>query len=86
MISNPIKGVGNLDLDRKSRKPKYTDTVLDALAELHPPSSLLVMDLSVKTLSLVAIATISRASTLNIMSREIFMMENDKKEGFCSVL
>lgn len=85
-ISNLIKGIGNADPDRKARKPRYEDTwdvapVLDALAGLHPPQSLSVMDLSMKTLALVAMATISRSSTLGIMSRSFSHLENEKEGG-----
>ena len=84
-ISNLVKGVGNADPGRKSRRPRYTDTwdmscVLDALAKLHPPESLSVMDLTVKTLALVGMATISRSSTLGIMSRS-FSLEDNEGEG-----
>lgn len=85
-ISNLVKGVGNLDPARRSRKPRYEGTwdmgpVLDALARLHPPHSLSPAVLSVKTLALVAMATISRSSTLSIMSRKFSWKENEAEGG-----
>jgi len=85
VISNLIKGVGNLDLPRKARKPRYQTTweiapVLEALAELHPSESFSLMEFSMKTLTLTTLATISRASTLAIMARR-FSMGNNAMEG-----
>ena len=85
-ISNLIKGVGNLKPDRKARKPRYGDTwdlapVLDALASLHPPETLSFMDLAMKSLALVALTTISRSSTLGILSRCFVVKENGAEEG-----
>ena len=85
-ISNLIKGVGNLNPDRKARKPRYADTwdlapVLDALAALHPTETLSPMDLTVKSLALVALTTISRSSTLGILSRHFVVKENRAEGG-----
>ena len=85
-ISNLIKGIGNLDPSRKARRPRYSKTwdlvpVLDALSTLHPPSSLSIIELSFKTLALVAMATVSRASTLGMMSRSFSLTGNKKEEG-----
>lgn len=84
-ISNLIKGIGNVHPSRKARRPRYQDTwnvepVLNALAAMHPPSSLSNLSLSVKTLALVALATISRSSTLSLLSRS-FSLENNPNEG-----
>ena len=84
-ISNLIKGIGNLDPIRRSRRPRYTDTwdlapVLDALACMHPPQSLSLMELSIKTLALVALATISRASTLFLLSRDFSYSHNEEED------
>ena len=73
-ISNLIKGIGSLDPARKSRKPRYKPTwdmepVLQALAKIQLSPSLPSGILATKTLALVAMATISRSSTLSIMSR-----------------
>ena len=48
-ISNLVKGVGNVKPDRRSRKTRYADTwelapVLEALAQLHPPQSIIEND------------------------------------------
>jgi len=95
VIANLVKGVGNLDPSRKARKPRYHSTwdiapVLEALAELDPPESLSLMDLSIKTLALTALSTISRASTLAIMSRRFAMddnaMEDDQPQLFVHFL
>jgi hypothetical protein len=74
MISDLVKGVGNLDPARMTKKPRYEVTwdiapVLTFLAALFPPTDLSFMQLSMKTLALTALATISRSSTLNILSR-----------------
>ena len=89
-IANLIKGVGNANPNRKARRPRYKDTwevgpVLDALARLHPPSSLSNLELSFKTLALVALATISRSSTLALLSRS-FSQEDNSSEGNASQL
>ena len=85
-ISNLVKGVGNSDPARKSRRARYDTTwdlgpVLESLATLHPPESLSAADLSMKTLALVAMATISRASTLGMMSRCFSWAENSMEGG-----
>ena len=84
-ISNLIKGVGNSDPGRKSRRARYADTwdvqpVLEALAKLHPPSTLSNIDLAAKTLALVALATISRSSTLSLLSRSFSFLENSNED------
>ena len=94
-IANLIKGVGNAKPDRKARKARYADTwevepVLKALSLLHPPSSLSNIDLASKTLALVALATISRSSTLNLLSRSFSFSknvnENDQTQLFIKFL
>ena len=84
-IANLVKGVGNSNPDRKARRPRYTDTwevgpVLDALASLHPPSSLSNLELAFKTLALVALATISRSSTLALLSRSFSQRDNPDED------
>ena len=84
-ISNLIKGVGNSDPGRKSRRARYADTwdvqpVLEALSKLHPPSTLSNIDLAAKTLTLVALATISRSSTLSLLSRSFSFLENANED------
>ena len=85
-ISNLIKGVGNSNPDRKARKPRYQATwdmsgVLEALAPLHPPQSLKMGELAMKTLALVAMSTISRASTMIIMTRKFSYTVNEIEGG-----
>lgn len=85
-ISNLVKGVGNADPGRKSRRARYADTwevepVLEALSRLHPPSTLSNIDLAAKTLTLVALATISRSSTLALLSRSFSFRENSNEDN-----
>ena len=85
-ISNLVKGVGNADPGCKSRRARYADTwevepVLEALSRLHPPSTLSNIDLAAKTLTLVALATISRSSTLALLSRSFSFRENSNEDN-----
>jgi len=84
-IQNLVRGVGNADPDRRARKPRYVSTwsvsvLLEELAKWDV-DSLSLMDLTVKTLSLLALATISRVSTLNILSRKYEYRENPLEPG-----
>jgi len=84
-VQNLVRGVGNVDPDRRARKPRYSSTwsVSQLLEELSTwdVDSLSIMDLTVKTLSLLALATISRVSTLNILSRKYEYRENPLEPG-----
>ena len=84
-IANLVKGIGNANPERKARRPRHKETwelapVLEALTEYHPPESLSTIDLTVKALSLVALSSISRSSTLNILSR-MFEYRPNRVEG-----
>ena len=77
--------MGNSNPDRKARRPRYSDTwevgpVLDALALLHTHAYLSNLELSFKTLALVALATISRSSTLALLSRSFSLRDNPDEE------
>ena len=85
-VSNLIKGVDNTNPSKHSRQAKNEVTwqvskVLDFLATLHPPESLSLQDLSHKTLTLVALSSVSRASTLKSMSRHWDRAANASESG-----
>ena len=68
-------------------RPKYStfwpvSKVLDYLKPLHPPESLSLKDLTLKTLSLIALSSSDRGQTIHLADTEKMVLEDDGSVNF----